>query len=175
MGKIMHMTRNTILLLSVLVVAACSGTGPGRFGLGGGGGNIGGQSINSGDVSDPTSPAYFEQTVGDRVLFEVDQSTLTDEARLTLASQANWLMANVEFNAIVEGHADEQGTREYNIALSDRRANAVKEYLVSRGIAANRIETVPYGKERPIALCSNESCYSQNRRAVTVLTANSLG
>lgn len=174
MGKIMQITRNTILLLAILTVAACSGTGAGRFGLGGGGG-LGGSSVTTGDVSDPSSPAYFQQTVGDRVLFEVDQSTLTADARLILESQANWLLANVEFNAIVEGHADEQGTREYNIALSDRRANAVKEYLVSRGIAANRIETVPYGKERPIALCSNESCYSQNRRAVTVLTANNLG
>ena len=162
----------TLVMISVLALAACANDGAGRFGGGAGGGTA---AAGLGDISDPTSPAYFQQTIGDRVLFEVDQSTLTDVARQTLDGQATWMMANVEYTAIIEGHADEQGTREYNIALSDRRATAVREYLVSRGVADNRLETVPYGKERPISLCSDESCYSQNRRAVTVLTAGSLG
>ncbi|MFP4044967.1 MAG: peptidoglycan-associated lipoprotein Pal, partial [Rhodosalinus sp.] len=112
---------------------------------------------------------YFEEAVGDRVFFAVDQSTLTDEARSVLDEQAEWLTTNSDFSATIEGHADEQGTREYNIALGDRRANAVRDYLVSRGVAQNRLRTVSFGKERPVALCSDESCYSQNRRAVTVL------
>ena len=168
----MRTISKTILIVSVLALAACAKDGSGRFG---GGADGMGAAALSGDVSDPTSPAYFEQTIGDRVLFEVDQSTLTAEARLILDGQATWMMANAEYSAIIEGHADEQGTREYNIALSDRRATAVKEYLASRGVAPSRLETVPYGKERPIALCSDESCYSQNRRAVTVLTAVGLG
>ncbi|MFP4305403.1 MAG: peptidoglycan-associated lipoprotein Pal [Rhodosalinus sp.] len=125
--------------------------------------------MEPGSASDPTSPAYFEEAVGDRVFFAVDQSTLTDEARSVLDEQAEWLMTNSDFSATIEGHADEQGTREYNIALGDRRANAVRDYLVSRGVAQNRLRTVSFGKERPVALCSDESCYSQNRRAVTVL------
>ncbi|MFP4239372.1 peptidoglycan-associated lipoprotein Pal [Rhodosalinus sp.] len=125
--------------------------------------------MEPGSASDPTSPAYFEEAVGDRVFFAVDQSTLTDEARSVLDEQAEWLTTNSDFSATIEGHADEQGTREYNIALGDRRANAVRDYLVSRGVAQNRLRTVSFGKERPVALCSDESCYSQNRRAVTVL------
>ena len=88
-----------------------------------------------------------------------------------LDGQAEWLMTNPEFTALVEGHADEQGTREYNLALGARRAAAVRDYLVSLGVAANRINTISFGKERPLEICSNESCYSQNRRGVTVLSA----
>ena len=105
--------------------------------------------------------------------FEIDQSNLSPEAMDLLSSQATWLMTNGDYEIIVEGHADEQGTRDYNVALGARRANSVKEYLNSLGIAASRIQTVSYGKERPIEICSNESCYSVNRRAVTVL--NNLG
>ena len=85
--------------------------------------------------------------------------------------QAKWLMDNPEYAAIIEGHADEQGTREYNLALGARRANAVSEFLISQGVAGSRLRTVTYGKERPIAVCSEESCYAQNRRAVTVISA----
>jgi len=88
-----------------------------------------------------------------------------------LNAQAEWLISNPGFSAIVEGHADERGTREYNLALGDRRANSARDYLISRGVASNRVKTVSYGKERPAQLCSDESCYSQNRRAVTVLVA----
>ena len=84
-------------------------------------------------------------------------------------------MANPDFVAMIEGHADEQGTREYNLALGARRANAAREYLISRGVAGSRLTTVSYGKERPIEICSTEDCYSKNRRAVTVLTGSTLG
>lgn len=121
---------------------------------------------------DPTSRAYFQQTVGDRVLFEVDQSALTSEGRGILDGQANWLLANHQYPVLVEGHADEQGTREYNLALGARRASAVRNYLVSRGLPDSRVQTITYGKERPLEICSNEACWSQNRRAVTVVSGN---
>ena len=100
--------------------------------------------------------------------------TLTAAGQATLNGQAEWLLSNPEYLAIIEGHADEQGTRDYNIALGDRRANAVKEYLVSRGVPASRMRTLSYGKERPVATCSDESCYSQNRRAVTIISVGSI-
>jgi len=126
-------------------------------------------NIVPGSASDPTSTAYFNQTVGDRVLFEVDQSTLTASGRATLDGQAGWLMTNADYQAVIEGHADEQGTREYNLALGARRANAAREYLLSKGVPSARLRVVSYGKERPIEICSNEACYAKNRRAVTVL------
>ena len=105
------------------------------------------------------------------MLFPVDQSTLTDAARATLDGQAAWLNVNTGFAATIEGHADEQGTRDYNLGLGAERANAVQEYLISRGVAGTRLRTVSYGKERPLEICSDETCYSKNRRAVTVLQA----
>lgn len=129
----------------------------------------------AGSPSDPASPAYFQQTVGDRVLFAVDQSVLSRDNQLVLEAQANWLLANPDYSATIEGHADEQGTREYNLALGARRANAVREYLVARGVSGDRLGTVSYGKERPIEICSDETCYAQNRRAVTVLSAGAQG
>ena len=110
------------------------------------------------------------QTIGDRVLFAVDTSTLTPEGRAILLGQAQWLASHPTYAAIIEGHADEQGTRDYNIALGARRADSVRNFLISQGIAGRRMQTVSYGKERPIAVCSDESCYTQNRRAVTVLS-----
>lgn len=121
-------------------------------------------------AANPRDPAYFSQTIGDRVLFEVDTSTLTAQGRATLTGQAQWLNTNSDYLAIIEGHADEQGTREYNLALGARRANAVREFLIAQGVPAGRIRTVSYGKERPIAVCSDESCYAQNRRAVTIIS-----
>ena len=115
------------------------------------------------------SPEYFTTNVGDRVFFMVDQSTITEESATTLQQQADWLRAYPEFTVTIEGHADEQGTREYNLALGARRAGSVKDFLVNQGIAQHRILTVTYGKERPVAACSNESCWSQNRRAVTLV------
>ena len=118
---------------------------------------------------DVKTQTEFQRSVGDRVFFEVDKSVLSPEAIATLDSQAGWLMENTEFLAVIEGHADEQGTREYNLALGARRANAVKEYLVSMGVEVSRLKTVSYGKERPIEICSAERCYKKNRRAVSVL------
>ncbi len=162
-----------IVLMGALALSAC--TNPDRFGGQGGFGSgnpTGGAPLNGvvpGSANDPASSAYFQQAVGDRVLFQVDQSNLTPEGQATLDGQAAWLMTNMNYQAVIEGHADEQGTREYNLALGARRANAAREYLISRGVPAARLTTISYGKERPIEICSNEACYSKNRRAVTVL------
>lgn len=167
-----HPLTKALLIVAVLGLAAC--TNPDRYGAGGAGGPGGPGGIDTsglGSPSDPRSVAYFNQTIGDRVLFAVDQSTLTPEAQQILSGQAQWLNTNTQYTAIIEGHADEQGTREYNLALGERRANAVREYLVSQGVAGTRLRTISYGKERPLAICSDETCYQQNRRAVTVLAA----
>ncbi len=118
----------------------------------------------------PESTAkYFMETVGDRVHFAYDRHDLTDEARRVLKRQALWLSINPSATITVEGHCDERGTRSYNLALGARRAQSVKQYLTSAGILSNRITTVSYGKERPVSLCSNESCWSTNRRGVSVV------
>ena len=162
----MKKLKNAILVSTLSILAACSNSGN-PFG---GNSNDTFLGNNMGDVSNPTSPAYFQQAIGDRVFFAIDQSSLSPEGMDLLNSQATWLMTNGDYEIIVEGHADEQGTRDYNVALGARRANSVKEYLNSLGVAASRIQTVSYGKERPIEICSKESCYSVNRRAVTVLS-----
>jgi peptidoglycan-associated lipoprotein len=166
----MAFTAKALLFVAALGLAACNN--PDRFGDGSDDPNAGGfvDTTGLGDPSNPTSIAYFNQTVGDRVLFAVDQSNLSDQARLVLAGQAQWLKTNPGYAIIIEGHADEQGTREYNLALGARRASAVQDYLISQGVPAARMRTVSYGKERPIEICSDEACYSQNRRAVTVLS-----
>lgn len=165
------MTKATAMLL-VLATTAC--TNPDRFSGGAdgtGAGVNGGAGASAQDsASDPNSPVFFNQTIGDRVLFAVDTSTITPEGKTILDGQVQWLLTNADYRAIIEGHADEQGTREYNLALGFRRANAVREYLVSRGVPAGRLEVTSYGKERPIEVCSEEACYAKNRRAVTVLS-----
>lgn len=173
------MKKTTMAMMVLLVGATTACTRPDRFGSGNDGtGAAGGSTFGSEapltGASDPASPEYFTQTVGDRVLFAVDSSTLTDAGKATLDGQAAWLTTNSDYLAIVEGHADEQGTREYNLALGARRANAVREYLVSKGIPASRMRTISYGKERPIELCADEACYSKNRRAVTIISAGGL-
>lgn len=172
----MKLSGKLAVLGLILAVSACTNNNPFNAG-GGGAGGAGGANgaIVPGSPSDPRSPAYFQQAVGDRVLFSVDQSTLNDAARATLQAQAEWLLQNTDYSATIEGHADEQGTREYNLALGARRANAAREFLVSRGVAGSRLKTVSYGKERPIEICSTETCYSQNRRAVTILTTDLTG
>lgn len=165
-----------LLLVAVLGLAACNN--PDRYGAGAGAGGAGGNGYGAGGVngqglggpSDPTSIAYFQQTLGDRVFFAVDQSTIGDEARGVLTRQAQWLQQNPDYAIIIEGHADEQGTREYNLALGARRASAVQDYLISQGVSAGRMRTISYGKERPVEVCSSEACFSKNRRAVTVLS-----
>ena len=121
----------------------------------------------------PGSQQDFVVNVGDRVFFETDSSELTVQARATLDKQAQWLQQYANYTFTIEGHADERGTREYNIALGARRSQAVRDYLASRGVQPGRMRTVSYGKERPVAVCNDISCWSQNRRAVTVLGATS--
>lgn len=175
----MNIMKTGMALACVLAMTACQDfrqTENGLDGSGANGAGVGtGVNSNLTGVNDPTSVAYFNQTIGDRVLFQVDQSTLTPQAVSTLDGQANWLLANTSYTTTIEGHADEQGTREYNLALGARRANAVRDYLVSKGIAANRIDIVTYGKERPLAVCSTEECWSKNRRAVTLVATGLTG
>ncbi len=117
----------------------------------------------------PGSVQDFAQNVGDRVFFDTDQTELSSTAQATLDKQARWLTQYTRYPITIEGNADERGTREYNFALGARRAQSTKEYLVARGVPASRIKTISYGKERPVAVCNDISCWSQNRRAVTVL------
>ncbi len=117
----------------------------------------------------PGSAQDFVVNVGDRVFFEVDQSNLTPQAMSTLDRQAQWLALYPRYTVTIEGHADERGTREYNLALGARRAKAASDYLASRGVNPQRMRTISYGKERPVAICSDDTCFAQNRRAVTVL------
>jgi peptidoglycan-associated lipoprotein len=130
-------------------------------------------SLASAGVATPGSQQDFVVNVGDRVFFETDQTDLTPQARATLDKQAQWLQQYGNYTFTIEGHADERGTREYNIALGARRAQTVRDYLAAQGIQPNRMRTVSYGKERPVAVCNDISCWSQNRRAVTVLGATS--
>lgn len=171
----MKLLSKTLLICAGLSLAACGNTG--RFGDtdGSAASGAGTGDFAQGSASDPTSPAYFQEAVGDRVLFALNEHGLSSAGRATLDGQASWLLANREYNALIEGHADERGTRQYNLALGARRANSVLEYLVSQGVPENRLRTISYGKERPIELCSDESCYSQNRRAVTVISVAPTG
>ena len=118
----------------------------------------------------PGSEQDFAVNVGDRIYFAEDKSTLSSEAEETLRKQATWLSQYPGVNIQIEGHADERGTREYNISLSARRATATREFLIAQGVDGGRISSIAYGKERPTALCDAEQCWSQNRRAVTVIT-----
>ncbi len=131
------------------------------------------QNSAMGAAATPGSQQDFVVNVGDRVFFDTDSSELSDQARATLDKQSQWLNNYNRYAFTIEGHADERGTREYNIALGARRAETVREYLISRGVAASRMRTISYGKERPVALCNDISCWSQNRRAVTVLDQSS--
>ena len=128
------------------------------------------EAENGFGVASPGSEQEFKTVVGDRVFFLEDQSTITPEGQETLRKQAAWLKQYAEVNVQVEGHADERGTREYNISLSARRATATRQFLIAQGVAGERISSIAYGKERPVALCDAEQCWSQNRRAVTVIT-----
>ena len=148
-----------------LLAAACSGNkATETASIGGGPGGAYGAGVGA-----PGSPQEFAGTVGDRVFFESDQTDLTPNAITTLDKQAQWLTRYPRYTFVIEGHADERGTREYNFSLSARRAQTVRDYLMSRGIAGSRMRTVSYGKERPVAVCNDISCWSQNRRGVTVL------
>ena len=119
----------------------------------------------------PGSAEDLRVNVGDTVHFDYDKYNITDEDRGVLQRQAQWLSKYPQIRVTVEGHCDERGTREYNLALGARRANAAKEYLVSLGVSSQRVDTISYGKERPICTESTEDCYAQNRRGVTTITS----
>jgi peptidoglycan-associated lipoprotein len=136
---------------------AAGGAGGARAGFGAG-------------ASTPGSVGDFTQNVGDRVFFESDSTELTSQGVATLDKQAQWLNQYSRYSFTVEGHADERGTREYNFALGARRAETIKSYLAAKGVSGSRMRTISYGKERPVAVCNDISCWSQNRRGVTVLS-----
>jgi peptidoglycan-associated lipoprotein len=119
----------------------------------------------------PGSAQDFHVNVGDTVHFALNQYQIEDSDKAELQRQAAWLSKYPQVRVQIEGHCDERGTREYNLGLGARRANAVKEYLAAQGVAVGRMETISYGKERPICTESNEACWSQNRRGVTTITA----
>jgi peptidoglycan-associated lipoprotein len=129
----------------------------------------GGLGANGRGAATPGSARDFSQNVGDIVYFSTDQTDLTPEAQQTLANQARWLNQYSQYSITIEGHADERGTREYNIGLGSKRAESVRAFLARNGVSAARIRTISYGKERPVATCNDISCWSQNRRAQTVL------
>ena len=140
-----------------LLVSACASKTSQDLAAGGAGGGP------------PGSQQDFVVNVGDRVFFETDSTSLTATAQATLEKQAQWLNKYPKYAITMEGHADERGTREYNLALGARRSQVARDYLASRGINPQRIRTISYGKERPVAVCDDISCWSQNRRAVTVV------
>ncbi|MEO4000728.1 peptidoglycan-associated lipoprotein Pal [Mesorhizobium sp. CAU 1732] len=164
MRRIAAITRNPIAvaLVAMLAIAGCANkqtpNNASDLGLGGGAG-----------AATPGSSQDFTVNVGDRIFFDTDSSVIRADAQQTLSRQAQWLGQYSSYSITVEGHADERGTREYNLALGARRAASARDFLVARGVPANRIRTISYGKERPVAVCDNISCWSQNRRSVTVL------
>jgi peptidoglycan-associated lipoprotein len=157
----------TGLLGALLMLAACSSTPP-EAPPPGPPGPPGGAGIGSRNIV-PGSQQDLEASAGDRVFFAFDRADISPEAREILSRQADWLRRYPNVTATIEGHCDERGTREYNLALGERRAQAAKNVLVASGISASRISTISYGKERPAVVGSAEESYAQNRRAVTVV------
>lgn len=159
-------------LLSAVLLTACETPPVDDDGVGGGKSGAAGSGYGAGAVEgvQPGSQTDLEQNVGDRVFFALDSSVLSSSAQATLQRQAEWLQQYPQLNIVMEGHCDERGTRAYNLALGERRANAARSYLVNLGINPDRITTVSYGKERPAVLGSNERAWAQNRRAVTVIS-----
>jgi peptidoglycan-associated lipoprotein len=152
------------VLMGGLALGACATTPPVDPNAAAGG-------FGPGGAATPGSTQDFVVNVGDRVFFESDSTDLTATATATLDKQSTWLARYPRYTFTIEGHADERGTREYNFSLGARRAQAVRDYLASRGIPAGRMRIVSYGKERPVAVCNDISCWSQNRRGVTLLDA----
>jgi peptidoglycan-associated lipoprotein len=144
-------------IAAMIVMAACSSTSNQQTA------SAASTSVAPGSVGD------FRQNVGDRVFFDTDQSTLRDDARQTLNRQAEWLKQYSNYPITIAGHCDERGTREYNLALGERRANAARQYLIAQGVPASRIKTISYGKERPDPVGSDEAAWARNRNAVTEL------
>ncbi len=156
-------TKSLAVVSALFLLAACetpSGSSSGADGSG---------SMSGGPVR-PGSSEDLAQNVGDRVFFDYDSAMLSADAQHTLERQSAWLKQYSNVSVTLEGHCDERGTREYNLALGERRAAAAKKYLVGLGIASSRISTISYGKERPAVIGSDESAWGQNRRAVSVIT-----
>ncbi|HUK59832.1 MAG TPA: peptidoglycan-associated lipoprotein Pal [Stellaceae bacterium] len=164
----MNLRSLSVLAAAVLLLAACK-ENPGTESntSGGAGGAMTASSAPSGPAKG--SREDFIQNVGDRVFFDFDKSDVKPEGQQTLQRQATWLKQYPSVTVTIEGHCDERGTREYNLALGNRRANAVKNALVALGIPANRIQTISYGKDRPIVVGSNEAAWAQNRVGITVI------
>jgi peptidoglycan-associated lipoprotein len=159
----MRLKQLVSLLAAVVLLAACESAGSGSGTQAGSGGQAG-----AGAGAGQEALAAMLSRAGDRVFFDYDRSDLQPAARTTIQSWASWLKVNGGASVVVQGHADERGTREYNLALGDRRASAVKNYLVALGVAAGRVRNVSYGKERPQDPGHNESAWAQNRRGVLV-------
>ncbi|MCG7508700.1 peptidoglycan-associated lipoprotein Pal [Mesorhizobium retamae] len=163
MRRIAKLTTNPVMiaLVASLAIAGCASkktpNSAADLGLGGG-------------AATPGSAQDFTVNVGDRIFFDTDSSSIRADAQQTLSRQAQWLNKYGQYAIVVEGHADERGTREYNLALGARRAAATRDFLIGKGVAGNRLKTISYGKERPVAVCDDISCWSQNRRAVTTLS-----
>lgn len=153
-------------MATLVLVSACDtlGVSEGEGGLDGGSGGVGTRG-----AARPGTQEDMVVNVGDRVFFGFDRSDLSEEAQATLDRQASWLKKYPSSKVAVEGHCDERGTREYNLALGERRATAAKNYLVAAGIASSRVETISYGKERPAVVGDNDAAWAQNRRAVTII------
>ena len=153
----MRMIKAWMAMAAMVVVAACSS-------------NTNDQQASAATTSvAPGSVGDFRQNVGDRVFFDTDMSTINDEGRQTLNRQAEWLKKYSNYQVTIEGHCDERGTREYNLALGERRANAARQYLIAQGVPAARLKTISYGKERPDPVGSDEAAWARNRRAVSAL------
>ena len=150
------------LFASILMIAGCET-------LGGGGSSSYTPSYEYGDSKQANLQAYLQNEIGDRVYFETDKHNINSASAYVLETQANWLKSTPGFQILIEGHCDERGTREYNLALGERRANAVKDFLTSLGVDIGRISTISYGKERPSASGNTSEAWSENRRAVTIV------
>ena len=157
------------LVAGVMLLAACADTTPSSTSATGGANATTPSATTSSGSVQPGSEQDLAQNVGDRVFFDYDKSDIKAEGRQVLQRQADWLKKYSNVTVTVEGHCDERGTREYNLALGERRATAVRNALVALGISPNRIKTISYGKERPAVLGSNEAAWAQNRRGVTVI------
>ena len=165
--------RFLILIAAIGLLAACE-TAPKDAGDAAGSSASSASSSSSAASSDSSSsgsmtPAEELTSIGDTVFFDYDSSALSDDAKATLAAQAAFLAANPSITIVIEGHCDERGTREYNLALGERRASASRDYLVAQGVNAARIKTISYGKERPSFIGSNPYAYSKNRRSVSII------
>jgi len=163
--------KSAMVIAAVLLLAACSST-PAPTANSGGAGNAPPPQVASNAPTSnvtPGSKEQFQTEVGDRIFFDYDKYDLSADARAQLEKQAAWLKSYPNITVTVEGNCDERGTREYNLALGERRATSAKNYLVALGIDPNRVQTISYGKERPAVLGSDESAWAQNRRDVTAI------